>query len=83
MEKPIPRETGNAAAGRDVFFRFETFGNEGFWTDAVPLPKGVKDAKLTPVQALRSQVYSIRRARLPANTPRGPTAMCQMDQLST
>ncbi len=52
-EKPIPHETGNAAAGRDVF-RFETFGNEGFWTDAVRLPKGIKDAKLTPVQALKA-----------------------------
>lgn len=46
-ERPIPHQTGNATAGRDVF-RFETFGNEGFWTDAVRLPKGVKDAKLTP-----------------------------------
>ncbi len=52
-EKPIPHEAGNATAGRDVF-RFETFGNEGFWTDAVRLPKGVKDAKLTPVQALKA-----------------------------
>ncbi len=51
--KPVPHETGNAAAGRDVF-RFETFGNEGFWTDAVRLPKGIKDAKLTPVQALKA-----------------------------
>ncbi len=50
---PVPHQTGNAAAGRDVF-RFETFGNEGFWTDAVRLPKGVKDAKLTPVQALKA-----------------------------
>jgi len=50
---PAPHQTGNAAAGRDVF-RFETFGNEGFWTDAVRLPKGVKDAKLTPVQALKA-----------------------------
>ncbi|MBA3572569.1 MAG: hypothetical protein H0W34_11500, partial [Pyrinomonadaceae bacterium] len=50
---PVPHETGNAAAGRDVF-RFETFGNEGFWTDAVRLPKGVKKAKLTPVQALKA-----------------------------
>lgn len=52
-EKPVPHETGNAAAGRDVF-RFETFGNEGFWTDAVRLPKGVEKAKLTPIQALKA-----------------------------
>ncbi len=49
---PAPRQDGNAASGRDVF-RFETFGNEGFWTDAVRLPKGVKDKKVTPVQALK------------------------------
>ncbi len=44
---------GNAAGGRDVF-RFETFGNEGFWTDALRLPQGVLDAKLTPIQALQA-----------------------------
>lgn len=49
---PTPRQDGNAASGREVF-RFETFGNEGFWTDAVRLPKGVKDKKVTPVQALK------------------------------
>lgn len=47
-----PRQDGNATSGRDVF-RFETFGNEGFWTDAVRLPKGVEDKKVTPVQALK------------------------------
>ncbi|MDQ6652686.1 MAG: hypothetical protein M3Y84_08065, partial [Acidobacteriota bacterium] len=50
---PVPHETGDAAAGRDVF-RFETFGNEGFWTDAVRLPKGIEKAKLTPVQGLKA-----------------------------
>ena len=47
-----PRQDGNAAAGRDVF-RFETFGNEGFWTDAVRLPAGMKAAKVTPLKALQ------------------------------
>lgn len=42
---------GNADAGRQVF-RFETFGNEKFWTDALKLPQGIVAAKLTPVQAL-------------------------------
>ena len=46
------RLDGDAAAGRDVF-RFETFGNEGFWTDAVRLPAGIKAAKVTPLQALK------------------------------
>ncbi len=49
---PAPRQDGNAAAGKNVF-RFETFGNEGFWTDAVRLPQGVAAAKVTPVQALK------------------------------
>ena len=40
-------------SGRDIF-RFETFGNEGFWTDAARMPKGVLDAKLTPMQALEA-----------------------------
>jgi mono/diheme cytochrome c family protein len=47
-----PRQDGNANAGRDVF-RFETFGNEGFWTDAARLPAGMMAAKVTPLQALQ------------------------------
>lgn len=39
------------AQGRDVF-RYETFGNEGFWTDAMQLPQGLAKAGLTPLQAL-------------------------------
>ncbi|MGI9166920.1 MAG: hypothetical protein ACR2G5_11160 [Pyrinomonadaceae bacterium] len=52
-QNPHPHQTGNAGSGRDVF-RFETFGNEGFWTDAARLPKGMMDAKFTPKQALES-----------------------------
>ena len=48
----LPRQDGNATSGREVF-RFETFGNEGFWTDAVRMPKGVADTKLTPLKALQ------------------------------
>jgi cytochrome c2 len=44
---------GNATNGQTVF-RFETFGNEGFWTDAVKLPQGIVAANLTPVQALQA-----------------------------
>ena len=43
----------NLAAGQQIF-RFETFGNEGFWTDAARLPKGMMDAKFTPKQALEA-----------------------------
>ena len=46
------RQDGAASAGKDVF-RFETFGNEGFWTDAVRMPMGIKAAKVTPLQALK------------------------------
>ena len=49
---PAPRQDGNVTAGRDVF-RFETFGNEGFWTDAVRVPAGVAAAKVTPMMAMK------------------------------
>ena len=50
--KLSPRKDGDATLGRQVF-RFETFGNEGFWTDAVRLPAGMEAAKVTPLQALQ------------------------------
>lgn len=46
------RQDGNAGAGRDVF-RFETFGNEAFWSDAARVPAGIVKAKVTPLQALK------------------------------
>lgn len=49
---PAVRQDGNAESGKNVF-RFETFGNEGFWTDAVRLPQGVMAAKVTPLKALQ------------------------------
>ncbi len=51
--KAAPKIVGRVRAGRDVF-RFETFGNEGFWTDAARMPKGMMDAKVTPLQALQA-----------------------------
>lgn len=52
-EDSLPlRQDGDAAVGRDVF-RFETFGNEGFWTDAVRMPQGIKATGVTPLQALK------------------------------
>ena len=51
--KDLPQNlNGDVNLGREVF-RFETFGNEGFWTDAVRLPAGVKAAKVTPLRALQ------------------------------
>jgi cytochrome c2 len=49
---PPAHTLGNAANGQTVF-RFETFGNERFWTDAVRLPAGMVAAGVTPLQALR------------------------------
>ncbi|MDQ3011255.1 MAG: hypothetical protein M3X11_11200, partial [Acidobacteriota bacterium] len=43
---------GNAGAGQEVF-RFETFGNQRFWTDAAQLPQGIAEARVTPIQALQ------------------------------
>jgi mono/diheme cytochrome c family protein len=43
---------GDAARGREVF-RFETFGNEGFWTRALRLPQGIAAKHLTLGEALR------------------------------
>ena len=48
---PVKPQLGDAAAGKAVF-RFETFGNEGFWTDAIKLPSGMMAAKTTPLQLL-------------------------------
>src|SRR5680860_37943 len=49
---PTQPELGDAIAGQDVF-RFATFGNEFFWTDAVGLPEGIIAADVTPLDALR------------------------------
>ena len=48
----VARQDGNAQSGREVF-RFETFGNEGFWTDAVRMPAGVAAARVTPLKAMQ------------------------------
>jgi len=49
---PNVHQKGTAANGQAVF-RNETFGNEGFWTDAVKLPQGFVAAGVTPVMALK------------------------------
>lgn len=50
VRAPIPQ--GDVSLGREVF-RFDTFGNEGFWTDAARLPAGMAEQKVTPLQALQ------------------------------
>lgn len=46
---------GRIDAGREIY-RNETFGDEGFWTDAVRMPQGMKAAKLTVLDALKAGV---------------------------
>jgi len=43
---------GDRIAGQYVF-RYETFGNQAFWTDAMQLPQGIAEAGLTPPQVLQ------------------------------
>lgn len=77
--QPLPQQMGDATLGRDVF-RFETFGNEGFWTDAVRLPAGIKAAGVTPLQALQlglqvdaDMVDPATKAQLAAELSADPT----------
>lgn len=51
-EAPVVHMAGNAANGKQVF-RFETFGNERLWTDALRLQQGMVAAGVTPLMALR------------------------------
>ena len=48
-------QVGSIERGREVF-RHETFGDEGFWTDAARMPQGMKNAKLTVLDALKAGV---------------------------
>jgi mono/diheme cytochrome c family protein len=51
-EVPFVHQVGNATSGKQVF-RSETFGNEGFWTDALKLQQGFVAAGVTPITALK------------------------------
>jgi hypothetical protein len=54
-KRTIP-ETRPGRRCRQDGLPFETFGNEGFWTDAMVLEKGMKGEKFTPVQALKADL---------------------------
>jgi len=43
---------GTDRAEGQTVFRFETFGNEGFWTGVLELPQGMLSQRLTPAQAI-------------------------------
>ena len=49
--KPKSHILGDIGRGKEVF-RFETFGNEGFWFNAMRWQQGVVDSKFTPKQML-------------------------------
>ncbi len=49
----VVHRTGNVVNGKTVF-RFETFGNERFWTDAIRLPQGILATNFTPIKALQA-----------------------------
>ncbi|MBA3753641.1 MAG: hypothetical protein H0X01_05790, partial [Nitrospira sp.] len=66
-EMPVVHQTGNAVAGQTVF-RFETFGNERFWTDALRLQQGMMATQMTPLMALQRLGLSIDIDALDATT---------------
>lgn len=57
-ERPVIHQAGNPTAGQQVF-RFELFGNERFWTDALKLQQGMMATGMTPLRALRELGLSI------------------------
>lgn len=63
-ENQFEHPVHDATAGRDVF-RFETFGNEGFWTGVLQLPQGIMAAQVTPIMALEAGL-SVDIERVPA-----------------
>ena len=50
--RPSSIKWASASAGREVF-RFELFGNERFWTDALRLQQGMMAIGMTPLKALQ------------------------------
>ncbi len=73
----VPRQDGNGTVGKTVF-RFETFNNERFFTDALRLPAGLAAAGVTPLQLLQIGV-SIDLDALPAATRQALTTQLQAD----
>jgi hypothetical protein len=53
---PKPMRMGDFERGRAIF-RFETFGTESFWTDAVRLPQGMAEREFTVVSGLRDGMH--------------------------
>ncbi|MBA3344416.1 MAG: hypothetical protein H0T44_03800, partial [Gemmatimonadales bacterium] len=74
---PVPRQDGDPTLGREVF-RFETFNNEAFFTDALRLGAGITDAGVTPLQILELGV-NVDVDALPAELLQTLTAELQAD----
>ncbi len=74
---PVVAQEGREDAGERVF-RDETFGNEGFWTDAMRLPQGIARAKVTPNQAL-DMGLSVDLKRVPLGITLGVAAQLLFD----
>ncbi|MBA3497398.1 MAG: hypothetical protein H0T86_09855 [Gemmatimonadales bacterium] len=74
---PVPRQDGDPTLGQEVF-RFETFNNERFFTDALRLGAGLTAAGTTPLQLLGLGV-NIDVDALPADLRQTLTAELQAD----
>lgn len=78
-ENPNKHRVGDRGSGRTVF-RMETFGDEGFWTDAARLPAGMLAAKFTPMDAMKAG-YNVNIDALDDATKRTLTAELKTDRL--
>jgi hypothetical protein len=74
---PAPRQDGDPTLGRAVF-RFETFNNERFFTDALRLGAGLTAAGVTPLQLVGLGV-NVDVDALPADLRQTLTAELQAD----
>ncbi|MDQ3224206.1 MAG: hypothetical protein M3Q75_12170 [Gemmatimonadota bacterium] len=74
---PVPRQDGDPTLGREVF-RFETFNNERFFTDALRLGEGITAAGVTPLQVLELGV-NVDIDALPADIVQTLAAELQAD----
>lgn len=70
-------QSGDAGPGKEVF-RFGTFGNQRFWTDAMRLPQGIAEAGVTPLQASQIGLSVNAEALNPATAQAALGAIAQI-----
>lgn len=68
---PPPQTNPQLTIGQTTF-RYETFGNQGFWTQAMQLPQGLAAAGVTPLTAL-SLGLNVNAAALSPDTAKALT----------